>query len=175
VLFSLATPKFAAQSIKKAAEIDWHPLHFVPVVSSSIGATLAPAGLQNSKGVISAAFLKDATDPQWNEDLGMARYRDFLSKYMPDENRSDALLATGYTTAQAIELALRRCGDNLTRDNVMKQAENFEHVSFDLLLPGIEINTSPRDFTAIKDMNLMRFEDDSWKLFGGLVRARASE
>jgi len=175
VLFSLATPKFAAQSIKKAAEIDWHPLHFVPVVSSSIGATLAPAGLQNSKGVISAAFLKDATDPQWNEDPGMGRYRDFLSKYMPDENRSDALLATGYTTAQAIELALRRCGDNLTRDNVMKQAENFEHVSFDLLLPGIEINTSPRDFTAIKDMNLMRFEDDSWKLFGGLVRARASE
>jgi hypothetical protein len=105
----------------------------------------------------------------------MARYRDFLSKYMPDENRSDALLATGYTTAQAIELALRRCGDNLTRDNVMKQAENFEHVSFDLLLPGIEVNTSPRDFTAIKDMNLMRFDEDSWKLFGGLVRARAPE
>jgi branched-chain amino acid transport system substrate-binding protein len=175
VLFSLATPKFAAQSIKKAAEIEWHPLHFLPVVSSSIGATLAPAGLQNSKGVTSAAFLKDATDPQWNEDPGMARYRDFLSTYMPDADRSDALLATGYTTAQAVELALRRCGDNLTRDNVMKQAENFEHVSFDLLLPGIEINTSPRDFTAIKDMNLMRFDEDSWKLFGGLVRARASE
>jgi branched-chain amino acid transport system substrate-binding protein len=175
VLFSLATPKFAAQSIKKAAEIDWHPLHFLPVVSSSIGATLAPAGLQNSKGLISAAFLKDATDPQWNGDPGMTRYRDFLSKYMPDANRSDALLATGYTTAQAVELALRRCGDNLTRDNVMKQAANFEHVSFDLLLPGIEVNTSPRDFTAIKDMNLMRFDEDSWKLFGGLVRARASE
>jgi branched-chain amino acid transport system substrate-binding protein len=175
VLFSMATPKFAAQSIKKVAEIDWHPLHFLPVVSSSIGATLAPAGLQNSKGVISAAFLKDATDPQWNEDPGMVRYRDFLSKYMPDANRSDAVLATGYTTAQAVELVLRRCGDNLTRDNVMKQAASFERVSFDLLLPGIEVNTSPRDFTAIKDMNLMRFEDDSWKLFGGLVRARASE
>ena len=105
----------------------------------------------------------------------MTRYRDFLSKYMPDANRSDALLATGYTTAQAVELALRRCGDNLTRDNVMKQAANLEHVSFDLLLPGIEVNTSPRDFTAIKDMNLMRFDEDSWKLFGGLVRARASE
>src|SRR4029077_8794343 len=116
VLFSMATPKFAAQSIKKVAEIDWHPLHFVPVVSSSIGATLAPAGLQNSKGVISAAFLKDATDPQWNEDLGMARYRDFLSKYMPDENRSDALLATGYTPGQAIEFALRRCGRHLNTD-----------------------------------------------------------
>jgi branched-chain amino acid transport system substrate-binding protein len=175
VLFSLATPKFAAQSIKKAVEIDWHPLHFLPVVSSSIGATLAPAGLQNSKGVISAAFLKDATDPQWNDDPGMARYRDFLSKYMPDADRSDALLASGYTTAQAVELVLRRCGDNLTRDNVMKQAANLEHVSFDLLLPGIEVNTSPHDFTAIKDMNLMRFEKDSWKLFGGLVRARPSE
>jgi len=175
VLFSLATPKFAAQSIKKVAEIDWHPLHFLPVVSSSIGATLAPAGFQNSKGVISAAFLKDATDPQWKEDSGMAHYRDFLSKYMPDANRADALLATGYTTAQAVELALRRCGDDLTRDNVMKQAATFEHVSFDLLLPGIEINTSPRDFTAIKDMNLMRFDQESWKLFGGLVRARASE
>ena len=175
VLFSLATPKFAAQSIKKAAEIDWHPLHFLPVVSSSIGATLAPAGLQNSKGVTSAAFLKDATDPQWNEDPGMSRYRDFLSTYMSDADRSDALLATGYTTAQAVELALRRCGDNLTHDNVMKQAANFEHVSFDLLLPGIEINTSLRDFTAIKDMSLMRFDEHSWKLFGGLVRARAPE
>jgi branched-chain amino acid transport system substrate-binding protein len=175
VLFSLATPKFAAQSIKKAAEIDWHPLHFLPVVSSSIGATLAPAGFQNSKGVISAAFLKDATDPQWKEDSGMAHYRDFLLKYMPDADRADALLATGYTTAQVVELALRRCGDDLTRDNVMKQAANFERVSFDLLLPGIELNTSPRDFTAIKDMNLMRFDQESWKLFGGLVRARASE
>jgi branched-chain amino acid transport system substrate-binding protein len=175
VLFSLATPKFAAQSIKKAAEIDWHPLHFLPVVSASIGATLAPAGLQNSKGVISAAFLKDATDPQWSDDPGMAHYRDFLSKYMPDADRSDALLASGYTTAQAVELVLRRCGDNLTRDNVMKQAASLEHVSFDLLLPGIELNTSPRDFTAIKDMNLMRFDEGSWKLFGGLVRARASE
>jgi branched-chain amino acid transport system substrate-binding protein len=175
VLFSLATPKFAAQSIKKAAEIDWHPLHFLPVVSASIGATLAPAGFQNSAGVISAAFLKDATDPQWNDDPGMAQYREFLSKYMPEADRSDALLASGYTTAQAVELVLRRCGDNLTRDSVMKQAANLEHVSFDLLLPGIELNTSPRDFTAIKDMNLMRFEKDSWKLFGGLVRARASE
>lgn len=175
VLFSLATPKFAAQSIKKAAEIDWHPLVFLPVVSSSIGATLAPAGLQNSKGAISAAFLKDTTDPQWSEDPGMAHYRGFLSKYMPDANRSDALFAIGYTTAQAVELVLRRCGDNLTRDNVMKQAANLEDVSFDLFLPGIEINTSPRDFTAIKDMNLMRFDGDSWKLFGGLVRARASE
>ena len=105
----------------------------------------------------------------------MVHYRDFLSKYMPDADRADALLATGYTTAQVVELALRRCGDDLTRDNVMKQAATFEHVSFDLFLPEIEINTSPRDFTAIKDMNLMRFEKDSWKLFGGLVRARASE
>ena len=175
VFFSLATPKFATQSIKKAAEIDWRPLRFLPIVSSSVGATLAPAGLQISKGVISAAFLKDATDPQWNDDPGMVRFRDFLSKYMPEADRLDALLATGYTTAQAVELTLQRCGDNLTRDNVMKQAASFERVSFDLFLPGIEVNTSPRDFTAIKDMNLMRFDEDSWKLFGGLVRARASE
>src|SRR6202008_4245698 len=119
VLFSLATPKFAAQSIKKAAEIDWHPLHFLPVVSSSIGATLAPAGFQNSKGVISAAFLKDANDPQGKEDSGMAPYRDFLSKYMPDADRADALLANGYTTAQLVEFPLRPWGDDLPRDNVM--------------------------------------------------------
>ena len=105
----------------------------------------------------------------------MSRYRDFLSTYMSDADRSDALLATGYTTAQVVELVLRRCGENLTHDNVMKQAESFEHVSFDLLLPGIEINTSPRDFTAIKDMSLMQFDEHSWKLFGGLVRARAPE
>jgi hypothetical protein len=132
-------------------------------------------GIGGTVQMMSAAFLKDATDPQWNEDPGMVRYRDFLSKHMPDANRSDAVLATGYTTAQAVELVLRRCGDNLTRDNVMKRAANFERVSFDLLLPGIEVNTSPRDFTAIKDMNLMRFDQESWKLFGGLVRARASE
>jgi hypothetical protein len=125
--------------------------------------------------VISAAFLKDATDPQWNEDPGLARYRDFLSKYVPDANRSDALFATGYTAAQAVELVLRRCGNNLTRDNVMKRAANFKHVSFDLFLSGIEVNTSSSDFTAVKDMNLMRFDEDSWKLFGGLVRAPASE
>jgi branched-chain amino acid transport system substrate-binding protein len=175
VFFDLATPKFAAQSIKKIEELGWHPLRFLPVVSSSIGATIAPAGLQNSKGVISAAFLKDATDPQWKDDPGMAHFREFLSKYMPDADKTDALLASGYTTAQAIELVLQRCGDNLTRDNVMKQASSFERVSFDLFLPGIEINTSPHDYTAIKDMNLMRFEEGSWKLFGGLVRARASE
>lgn len=170
VLLSLATPKFAAQSIKKTSELDWHPLHFLPAVSSSVGATLSPAGIQNSQNVISAAFLKDAMDPQWADDPGMRKYLEFLSRDMHGADRSDGLLATGYTAAQAVELVLRRCGDDLTRENVMKQAASFGHVSFDLFLPGIEINTGPTDYDAIKDMQLMRFEGSSWKLFGQLIR-----
>jgi branched-chain amino acid transport system substrate-binding protein len=170
VLLSLATPKFAAQSIKKVSELDWHPLHFLPVVSSSVGATLAPAGVQNSQGVISAAFLKDSMDPQWSNDPSMRRYSDFLSRAMPRADKSDGLLATGYTAAQAVELVLRRCGDDLTRENIMRQAASFEHVALDLFLPGIEINTLPSDYDAIKDMQLMRFEGASWKLFGSLIR-----
>ena len=175
VLLSLATPKFAAQSIKKAVEMDWHPLHFLPVVSSSVGATLVPAGLQNSQHVISAAFLKDAMDSQWADDQGMKHYLDFLAKYVRGADKSDSLLAAGYNAAQIVEFVLRRCGDDLTRANVMKQAESLEHVSLDLLLPGIEINTSSTDFDGIKDMRLMRFEGESWKFFGGLVRARLKE
>jgi branched-chain amino acid transport system substrate-binding protein len=120
--------------------------------------------------VISAAFLKDAMDPQWVDDPGMRKYLEFLSKDMHGADRSDGLLATGYTAAQAVELVLRRCGDDLTRENVMKQAASFGHVSFDLFLPGIEINTGPTDYDAIKDMQLMRFEGSSWKLFGQLIR-----
>ena len=170
VLLSLATPKFAAQSIKKASELNWHPLHFLPVVSSSVGATLSPAGIQNSQNLISAAFLKDAMDPQWADDPGMRKYLAFLTKDMPRADKSDGLLATGYTTAQAVEFVLRRCGDDLTRENVMRQAANFDHVSLDLFLPGIEINTGPTDYDAIKDMQLMRFEGASWRLFGQLIR-----
>jgi len=175
VLLSLATPKFAAQSIKKASELDWHPLHFLPVVSSSVGATLAPAGIQNSQNVVSAAFLKDAMDPQWADDPGMGKYLEFLTTGMHGADRSDGLLATGYTAAQAVELVLRRCGDDLTRENVMKQAASFDHVSLDLFLPGIEIDTGPADYDAIKDMQLMRFEGASWKLFGGLIREDSKE
>jgi ABC-type branched-subunit amino acid transport system substrate-binding protein len=175
VLLSLATPKFAAQSIKKTSELDWNPLHFLPVVSSSVGATLSPAGIQNSQHVISAAFLKDAMDAQWADDSGMRKYLEFLAKDMHGADKSDGLLAIGYTTAQAVELVLRRCGDDLTRENVMKQAASLDHVSLDLFLPGIEINTGPTDYDAIKDMQLMRFEGASWKLFGGLVREGSKE
>ncbi len=175
VLLSLATPKFAAQSIKRVSELDWRPLHFLPVVSSSVGATLAPAGIQNSQNVISAAFLKDAMDPQWANDPGMRKYLEFLAKAMPGTDKSDGLLETGYTTAQAVELVLRRCGDDLTRENVMRQAASLEHISLDLFLPGIEINTSPTDYDAIQDMQLVRFEGASWKLFGPLIREAPRE
>jgi hypothetical protein len=176
------TSKRATWLVLTAERIDGRTAQDWGMVNSSVPASnsrrphsVSPPKSLNSKGVISAAFLKDATDPHWNEDPGLARYRDVLSKYVPDANRSDALFATGYTAAQAVELVLRRCGNNLTRDNVMKQAANFKHVSFDLFLSGIEVNTSSSDFTAVKDMNLMRFDEDSWRLFGGLVRAPASE
>jgi hypothetical protein len=125
--------------------------------------------------VISAAFLKDATDPQWSEDPGLARYRDFLSKCVPDANRSDAPFATGYTAAQAVELVLRRCGNNLTRDNVTKRAANFKHVSFDLFLSGIEVNTNSKRFYSGQGHESHAFRRGFMKLFGGLVRTPASE
>lgn len=173
VFVSFATPKFAAQSIKKASELGWHPLFVIPNVSSSVGATLKPAGFENAQGIISATYLKDALDPQWENDEGMKRYLEFLEKEMPGVDRSDSFAASGYLAAQAMIQVLKQCDNDLTRENVMKQAASLKRFQADLLIPGITINTGAEDYSPIKDMQLMRFVGDRWKLFGEVITGTA--
>jgi branched-chain amino acid transport system substrate-binding protein len=170
VLLSFATPKFAAQSIKKVAELGWSPLHFLLSVSSSVGATLKPAGFANAQNIISATYLKDGLDTQWDGDPGMKRYLEFLGNYMPEANRADSILALGYLSAQALVQVLKQCGDDLTRANIMKQAASLKGASSDLLIPGIDMNTGSQDFAPLKDMKLMRFKGEKWELFGDIIR-----
>lgn len=171
VLMSFATPKFVSQSIKRVAQIGWTPLHFVPSVASSIGTVIAPAGFENAQGVVSATIIKDTADPQWKDDAGMKAYLAFLAKYMPDANKSDALLEYGYSTAQVIVQVLKQCGDDLTRANVMRQAASLRDVSSDVFIPGIIVNTSAANFAPIQQSQLMRFKGERWENFGGLLRA----
>lgn len=174
VLMSFATPKFVSQSIKRVAQIGWTPLHFVPSVASSIGTVIAPAGFENAQGVVSATIIKDTADPQWKDDAGMKAYLAFLAKYMPDANKSDALLEYGYSTAQVIVQVLKQCGDDLTRENVMKQAASLRDVSSDVLIPGILVNTSATNFAPIQQSQLMRFKGERWENFGSLLRAEGT-
>ncbi len=174
VLMSFATPKFVSQSIKRVAQIGWTPLHFVPSVASSIGTVIAPAGFENAQGVVSATIIKDTADPQWKDDAGMKAYLAFLAKYMPDANKSDALLEYGYSTAQVIVQVLKQCGDDLTRANVMRQAASLRDVSSDVFIPGIIVNTSATNFAPIQQSQLMRFKGERWENFGGLLRAEST-
>jgi branched-chain amino acid transport system substrate-binding protein len=171
VLMSFATPKFVSQSIKRVAQIGWTPLHFVPSVASSIGTVMIPAGFENSQGVVSGTIIKDTADPQWKDDAGMKAYNEFLDRYLPDANKSDALLEYGYTVAQAIVQVLKQCGDDLTRANVMKQAASLRDVSSDVLVPGILINTSATNFAPIQQLQLMRFKGERWETFGNILEA----
>jgi branched-chain amino acid transport system substrate-binding protein len=169
VFVNISTPKFAAQAIKKVAESGWKPTHYLANVSLSIGTTIKPAGIDNAQGIISSAYLKDPTDPQWNDDAGMKEFFSFLDRYYPDANRSDASLVYGYTAAQTLEQVLKQCGDSLTRENVMRQAANLKHLKLGGLLPGVEINTSATDYAPIEQLQLERFEGDSWHRFGNVI------
>ena len=169
VFIDIAGPKFAAQAIRKAAEIGWRPMHFLNSVSTSIGAVIQPAGLENAQGIISVAYLMDPLDPQWRDDPGMKAFDDFLAKYFPEGNRADSLVVTAYNVAQTMVQVLKQCGDNLTRENVMKEAANLRDFRTDNLLPGITINTSPTDFAPIKQVELRRFEGARWELFGPIL------
>jgi branched-chain amino acid transport system substrate-binding protein len=174
VFVSVATPKFAAQAIKRLAEIDWKPLQIVANVSASVGAVMMPAGFENAQGVLSAAYDKDGADPQWDEDPGMKKFLDFLRKYYPDGNRLDGATEFGYGAAQTLVQVLKQCGDDLTRANVMKQAASLKDFAPDTLLPGITINTSPTDFAPIDQLQLMRFKGQKWELFGDIMTAKAA-
>ncbi len=169
VFISVTTPKFAAQAIKRASEIDWHPLQIVVNVSSSVGAVMMPAGFENSQGILSANYSKDAGDPQWADDPGMKRFVDFLAQYYPDGNKLDAATVFGYGAAQTLVQVLKQCGDDLTRDNVMKQAASLKDFQPDTLLPGIRINTSATDYAPIKELQMMRFKGQKWELFGDVM------
>jgi ABC-type branched-subunit amino acid transport system substrate-binding protein len=169
VFFNVTTPKFAAQAIKKIAEVEWKPLHILNNVSSSIGAVMKPAGFENGQGIVSATYIKDASDPQWDKDAGMKQFLDFLAKDFPEGNKLDGSVIVGYAFAQTMVQVLKQCGDNLTRENVMKQAANLKDFRAEVLLPGIKINTSPTDFAPISQLQLMRFKGDRWELFGDVI------
>jgi branched-chain amino acid transport system substrate-binding protein len=169
VFFNVTTPKFAAQAIKKMAEIEWRPLHFLNNVSSSIGSVMKPAGFENGQGIISSSYLKDASDPQWKDDAGMKAFDEFLAQYFPEGNRIDAYVMNGYTIAQGLVHVLKACGDNLTRENVMKQAASIRDLEIGSLLPGVKVNTSATDFAPISQLQLMRFKGEKWDLFGDVI------
>jgi ABC-type branched-subunit amino acid transport system substrate-binding protein len=169
VFVDVATPKFAAQAIRKTGEIGWKPLHILNSVATSIGAVIKPAGVENAQGIISVAYMMDPLDPTWKDDPGMKAFNEFLDKYFPEGNRADSLLVTGYNMAQTLVQVLKQCGDNLTRENVMKEAANLRGFRTTNLLPGITINTSPIDFAPIKQVQLRRFNGETWELFGPML------
>jgi branched-chain amino acid transport system substrate-binding protein len=169
VFFNVTTPKFAAQAIKKMAEIEWKPLHLLNNVSASIGSVMKPAGFEASQNIISSAYLKDTSDPQWKDDAGMKAFDEFLAKYFPEGNRIDGSVMFGYTVSQGLVHVLKACGDNLTRENIMKQAANIKNLELGGLLPGIKVNTSASDFAPISQLQLMKFKGDKWDLFGDII------
>jgi branched-chain amino acid transport system substrate-binding protein len=169
VFVNISTPKFAAPAIKKVTEIEWKPLHFLNNVSSSIGSVIDPAGKQNAQGIISSAYLKDPTDPQWKNDKGMKGWNTFLDEYYPEANRADLSVIYGYTVAQGLVHVLKACGDNLTRENIMKQAASLTDLELGGFLPGIKANTSATDFAPISQLQLMTFKGDTWERFGDII------
>jgi branched-chain amino acid transport system substrate-binding protein len=169
VFFNVTTPKFAAQAIKKIAEIEWKPLHLLNNVSYSVGSVIKPAGFENAQGIISAAYLKDVSDPQWDNDPGMKQFLDFLAKDFPEGNKLDASVIVGYGVAQTMVQVLKQCGDNLTRENIMKQAASLKDFRTEVLLPGIKINTSATDFAPISQLQLVQFKGERWQLFGDVI------
>jgi ABC-type branched-subunit amino acid transport system substrate-binding protein len=171
VLVNISTPKFAAQAIKKMHEIGWKPMHLMTDVSISIGAVMKPAGFEAGEGVLSAGYLKDASDPQWKDDAGMKKFMAFVDKYMPGANISDANMVYGYAAAQTMVHVLENCGDDLTRANIMKQAASIKGFAPDTLIPGIHVKTSAADFAPIEQLKMMKFTSGKWDLFGDVLSA----
>ena len=169
VLLIYTTPKFGAQTIKKTGELGWKPLQIMTNVSASVGSVMQPAGFDNAQGVISAAYAKDATDPQWAKDPGMKKWAEFIDKYMPGADKTDSGHVYGYGAAQTLAKVLEMCGDDLTRANVMKQAASLKEFTPDTLLPGVKSNTGPADFAPISSLQLMKFQGEKWELFGEII------
>jgi branched-chain amino acid transport system substrate-binding protein len=171
IFVNISTPKFAAQAIKKMSEIGWKPVHFLNNVSASVGSVIKPAGYENAQDIISAAYLKDASDKQWDNDPGMKEFYAFLEKDFPEGNKLDGSVVVGYGVSQTLVKVLQACGDNLTRENIMKQAASLKDFRTEVLLPGIKINTGPNDFAPISQLQLMKFKGEKWELFGDIISA----
>lgn len=173
VLINIATPKYAAQVIRKLAELRWHPVHILTNVSVSVGAVLKPAGLENSLGILSAGYQMDVTDPQWERQPGMQAFRAFLDLYFPEADRSESGPLIAFNMSTALVEVIKRCGENLTRENIMKVASNLD---FEIgnYIPGTAIKTSPVDYFPIEQLQMMRFTGAQWELFGPLLDGRAN-
>ncbi|PYM33815.1 MAG: branched-chain amino acid ABC transporter substrate-binding protein [Candidatus Rokuibacteriota bacterium] len=171
VFFNITIPKFAVQAIKKAHDIGWKPLHLLNNVSASVDVVLKPAGLEASKDLLTALYLKDPTDPQWKSDQGMKDWLAFMQKYYPEGNTKDVFNVYGYTVAQGLAHVLKQCGNDLSRENIMKQAANIKSLALPLMLPGIKANTSPTDFYPIEQEQLAKFDGERWVLFGEIYDA----
>ena len=169
LFFSATTPKQAAQAIKKIAEMGWHPVQIVDINATSVGAVLKPAGLEAAKGLISVNYGKEPLDPTWKDDAGLKKYFDFMAKYYPDGDKDSNFNTYGYSTAQLLVHVLKQCGDDLTRENVMKQAASVKDFATDTALPGIKVNTSPTDYRVNKQLQMMKFNGERWELFGPIL------
>ena len=174
VFFNISTPKAAAQAIRKAADIGWKPVQYLNNVSASVGSVMKPAGLENSQGIITAQYLKDPTDKQWESADDFKAWVAWMDKWMPGANKADANHVFGYAVSCLMHETLKKCGDELTRDNVMKQAANFQKFKLPLALPGITVNTSPTDYYPIQSVQLARFKGETWELFGNVMSSEAS-
>ena len=171
--FNITTPKFAAQAIKKAAEIGWKPAHYLNNVSSSVGAVMKPAGFEAGQGILTASYLKDPTDAQWAKDADMVAWNEFMDKHYPGGDKKSTFPAYAYSVTSTLVEVLKRAGDNLTRENVMKQAASMKGVEIPLLLPGIKINTSATDFYPIQSVQLARFKAETFEPFGNILSGEA--
>src|SRR5262249_4935426 len=169
--FNITIPKLAVQAIKKTNDIGWKPLHFLNNVSSSLGTVLKPAGLEASKGLITALYMKEITDPQWKNDKGFTEWVAFMKKYYPEGALDDQFNAYGYSAAMLMVQVLKQCGNDLSRENIMRQAANLKNVEQPRLLPGIKVNPSPTDFAPIEQEQLAKFDGERWALFGDMVEA----
>jgi ABC-type branched-subunit amino acid transport system substrate-binding protein len=173
IFVTIATPKFAAQAIKKIAELKWTPVHFLTNVAVSIGGVMKPAGYENDQGILSTAYLKDPKDPEWMNDPAMNEWRAFMTKWYPEGDQDDASTVFAYGVAKGLEQVLKQCGDDLTRENVMRQAANL-NFAIGIYLPGTRIKTSPSDFAPLEQLQMMRFKGESWERFGPLMSGEKS-
>jgi branched-chain amino acid transport system substrate-binding protein len=166
--------KFAAQAMRKAADLGWKPVQYMNNVAASVGTTMKPAGFENVQGVLTAAWLKDPTDPQWDSEPDMKEWRAFMAKYIPNGNLADGSYVYAYGVAALLRKTLEKCGDQLTRANLMRQAAGHKQLHLPGLLPGITVSTSPTDFYPIQAVQLSRFKGETWELFGDVMHNEGS-
>jgi len=169
LFYDASTPKFAAQAIKKVAELGWTPVHILDINASPISATLKPAGLDISKGIISTQYGKEPSDPQWKDDPGVKAFFAFMDKYFPEGDKLNTVNTYAYSVAELLTQVLKQCGDDLSRENVMKQVANIKDFTPSFALPGIKINTGPNDYRVNKQMQMMKFNGERWELFGPII------